>query len=276
MIYRDIPKSSLEKYVSNLRELGYSLTSLSVMSYRWNVESKFIMIFSIKKKVLTMPVFRQSYINLRLEIIRHGAQHYYPHSIVPSVEMDEEGRPQVVYSAILYKDNSLKGVQISRIVSKVDAVNYMHRHNGTNLKQNFELQHVSSLSYPVSLTPGTFLPSSMRLDYIVILKRHRRYRHVNFAAKTLEEVRDIIAMMHRSGFYLERFDSHWVSDMQMTYNLVFTNESKENCNYKLIMDMKGSTLQTNVRLLLARGWTLTLVGTHMQGFSLNFIAVWWK
>jgi hypothetical protein len=278
LIYEDIPKESLQQYTDDLRKLGYSLTGLFAMKHGWNVESRFIMIFSKKKRVYTIPLFRHDYLSLRLALIRYGVRRYYPHTIVNSVEFDENGKVHVVYSAIVCNDRAFYGVQISRKISKPDVIWYMEQRNGSRLVNGFTLQHISSVSYPVFPIPSSFKSTreSIRFDYILMSKIHRRYRFVNYACKTLEEVRSILNAMHEQNYYLTSFDSHWISDKEMMYNLVFTNEPKEGCNCKLIMDMTRSNLQSNAKILSAQGWIPTLVGTYQNGSSLQYIAVWWK
>ena len=265
MIYEDIPKDSIQKYTDDFKKLGYRVTDLSVMSYSPELESRFIMTFAIKKRVDTISFYRHDYRSFRIALLRYGGFGYYPYSVIPSVEIDEQGKSSFVYSAVLYKDISFRGSQINYFTSLTSVLSTLRKQN-------------SSSSSVQTRVIGSIANDDSQVGFLTVRQRTGRYHYVYFAEETIEAVRRIIKTMHQRNYYLHKFDSHWVSSMRMAYNMIFTPEPREDCNYKLIMDMNRAALQHNAAILKEQGWTPTVVGTHLspRGLSLNFIMVWWK
>ena len=236
------------------------------MSYGWELESRFIMTFAIKKKVNTISFFRYDYRSFRIALLRYGALGgYFPYCVIPSVEINEQGKSSFVYSAVLYKDILFQGSQINYYTSLPHVLKTLREQN-------------SSSSSTQTRFIGSIADNNRHVGFLTVKQSSTRYPYVYFAEETMEDVRRIIKQMHQRNYYLHKFDSHWVSSMSMAYNMIFTAEPRENCNYKLIMDMDRVTLQHNTAILKKQGWSPTVVGTHLspRGFSLNFIMVWWK
>lgn len=269
VVYDSLPGDKVIEYHNLLWERGYTLTYLTSFQIELYAESRYITIFAKKNSPNTVPRFRMNLRDMFLTAVGLRARNrYYFKDFVPAMKVDANGAKSIVYSGIFFSDPNIVLQQMNPVAPS-HIVSYLQLRNGSEgVRTRREIQQVSSHRQ----TNGRMT------HYVVAQSVKRPHKKYTLFSVSLAEAKHAINEFLKQGQYLESFHSYWHSPNVMRYNLIFTDKSMGNCNYKVTMDTDRDSWMENERLLIDDGWVPTMISTHRSesSVSINYITVWWK